>query len=148
VVVLEELPLTSSGKVDRERLPEPDWSQQQQERYVAPQTPTEEMLAQIWAEVLKVEHVGVNDNFFELGGHSLMMMAALQRLRAAMGYQQLSLLDLFRAPTVSALASLIDGRDTQTANLPDVERDAVRRREQARKNRRRRLASVHRIGPE
>lgn len=69
-VFLEALPLTSNGKVDRKRLPDPDIEAQMAHQYVAPRNLTELQLTNIWAEVLRVERVGIHDNFFELGGHS------------------------------------------------------------------------------
>ncbi|NQY63440.1 MAG: amino acid adenylation domain-containing protein, partial [Alteromonadaceae bacterium] len=71
-VVLESLPLTPGGKVDRKSLPAPDMSLQQK-TYVAPTTETEQKLCEIWQEVLGIERVGITDNFFELGGHSLLV---------------------------------------------------------------------------
>ena len=71
-VLLESLPLTSNGKIDRRALPKPDLDSTQLEKFVAPRSPIEEMLAQIWTQVLKIEQVGIHDNFFELGGHSLL----------------------------------------------------------------------------
>ncbi|WP_241095926.1 AMP-binding enzyme, partial [Pseudomonas viridiflava] len=69
LVLLEQMPLTPNGKLDRKALPAPDVSLAQQD-YVAPQSEMEQQLAAIWADVLKVERVGITDNFFELGGHS------------------------------------------------------------------------------
>ncbi len=68
LILLERLPLTPNGKVDRKALPAPQ-ADLSQSRYLAPQTPLEQALAQIWQAVLKVERVGLGDNFFELGGH-------------------------------------------------------------------------------
>ena len=70
-VELEKLPLTLNGKVDRKALPAPEWGGGE-ESYEVPQTPTEEILAGIWAQVLGVERVGRNDNFFALGGDSIL----------------------------------------------------------------------------
>ena len=80
-VILEDLPLTPNGKVDRRALPAPDLQSDRTENYVAPRTPTEEMLAKIWAQVLKVEQVGIDDNFFDLGGHSLLATQVISRVQ-------------------------------------------------------------------
>ncbi|HEX2081440.1 MAG TPA: amino acid adenylation domain-containing protein, partial [Longimicrobium sp.] len=75
-VALERFPLTPSGKLDRKALPAPDLASAE-EKYVAPRAPVEEVLAEIWAEVLRLERVGVHDSFFDLGGHSLLIMRLL-----------------------------------------------------------------------
>ena len=106
IVVLEALPLTPSGKVDRRALPAPDLHSQLSDKYVAPRSPNEELLAQIWAHVLKVEQVGINDNFFELGGHSLLATQLVSRIRNIFKVE-LALRELFAAPTVAQLAHLI-----------------------------------------
>jgi len=77
LMFLPQLPLSSSGKVDRKALPDPELSEQQQ--YVAPRTPDEEVLAQIWVDVLHVPRVGIHDNFFDLGGDSLALVRTLAR---------------------------------------------------------------------
>ena len=104
-VFLEALPLTSSGKVDRKLLPMPERSGSK--AYVAPRLPTEEILANIWAEVLKVERVGVYDNFFELGGHSLLAVSVIERMRRA-GLNA-DVQTLFITPTIAALADATAG---------------------------------------
>ena len=85
-VFLESLPLTANGKLDRRALPSPDATQLQQ-LFVAPQTPLEQDVAAIWADVLKLERVGLNDNFFELGGHSLLAVQATQRVQLLLGLE-------------------------------------------------------------
>jgi amino acid adenylation domain-containing protein len=81
-VTLDSLPLTPNGKIDRRALPVPDTSRPFGEgAYVAPQTPVEEMLAGIWAQVLEVKQVSIHDNFFDLGGHSLLATQLISRLR-------------------------------------------------------------------
>ncbi len=103
-VKLEALPLSSNGKVDRKALPvaRPDQAGRE-ENFVAPQTPAEKVLAQIWCEVLGLKRVGVNDNFFELGGHSLMAMQVISRAPGG-GLGNLTLADLFDTPTIGELA--------------------------------------------
>ncbi len=106
-VFLDHLPLTSNGKVDREALPVPDGSDQLTHEYVAPRNPTEEILANIWAEVLGVERVGIHDNFFELGGHSLLVMQVISRIQALYAIE-IPLITLFEEPTVSKLTVAIE----------------------------------------
>jgi len=106
-VLLEALPLTPNGKIDRKALPLPDRSGSTQAAYVAPHTPTEEILAGTWGELLRAERVGIEDNFFDLGGHSLLAVQVVSRVRQALGVE-LQLRDLFAAPTVSRLAARIE----------------------------------------
>ncbi|WP_186001748.1 non-ribosomal peptide synthetase [Corallococcus sp. Z5C101001] len=106
-VVLDALPLTPSGKVDRKRLPAPDTTVTAGE-YVAPRTPTEARLAELWQEVLRVPRVGATEHFFEAGGHSLLATQLLSRVRASFGVE-LPLRGLFESPTLEALARRIDG---------------------------------------
>lgn len=103
-VRLNQLPLTPNGKVDRRALPAPDQSRPELDaRFVSPRTQAERKIAGVWQEILKIERVGVHDNFFELGGHSLLIVQLRSRLQAALGVE-LSMVDLFRHPTVGALA--------------------------------------------
>jgi acyl carrier protein len=104
-VLLEAMPLTPNGKVDRNALPAPDAAGQSSD-YVAPRDAAEQMLADMWAEVLGVERVSVEANFFEIGGHSLLATQIISRVRE--GFQvEVALQSLFRAPTVRGLAALI-----------------------------------------
>ncbi|MEB3279243.1 MAG: amino acid adenylation domain-containing protein [Lyngbya sp.] len=105
-VLLENLPLTPNGKVDRRALPAPNIQSELTDQYVAPRTPTEEILAQIWAQVLKVEQVGIYDNFFELGGHSLLATQVISRVQEAFGIS-LPLRYLFESPTIDRLSQAI-----------------------------------------
>ena len=104
-VFLEALPLTSSGKVDRKLLPAPE-RLGSQGLYEAPRTASEELVAQIFAEVLKLDRVGREDDFFELGGHSLLAVKVVERMRRA-GLNA-DVRTLFVTPTVAALAAEAD----------------------------------------
>jgi acyl carrier protein len=102
------LPLTPNGKVDRRALPAPEGTREGVENaYQAPQTPTEEAIAMIWAEVLKVDRVGIHDDFFELGGHSLLATQTVFRVRDTFQVE-LPLRSIFDMPTVAELAQVVD----------------------------------------
>jgi amino acid adenylation domain-containing protein len=106
-VVLDALPLTTSGKLDVRALPVPDWVHPtHDDDFAAPRTPVEEVLAGIWADVLGVAHVGIHDNFFMIGGHSLRATQTIARLRTAFQVE-LPLYRLFENPTVAGLAAVI-----------------------------------------
>ncbi|SEN18920.1 non-ribosomal peptide synthase domain TIGR01720/amino acid adenylation domain-containing protein [Stigmatella aurantiaca] len=108
IVPLEVLPLTPNGKLARELLPAPEpMSPEDATAFVAPRTPTEELVAEIWASVLGVARVGATDNFFELGGHSLLATQAVSRLREVFP-AKVPLRELFERPTVAGLARWID----------------------------------------
>ncbi|MBY8883645.1 non-ribosomal peptide synthase/polyketide synthase [Streptomyces sp. PTM05] len=115
-VALPELPLTVNGKVDRRRLPAPDWSAAGDSAYRAPDTETERVLAAIWAELLGAERVGVDDNFFMLGGDSILSIQVVSRARAA--GLALTPRDLFRHPTVASLAAATGTTATVTGTEP------------------------------
>jgi len=109
IVLLEKLPLTANGKIDRQALAAmPLEAQERTTDYVAPRTETERALAAIWGELLKLDLVGVDDDVFDLGAHSLLAMKALTRIREAFGVN-LVLRNLFEQPTVGRLAPVIDG---------------------------------------
>ncbi|BAZ09555.1 amino acid adenylation domain-containing protein [Calothrix sp. NIES-4071] len=114
IVILELLPLTPNGKVDRRALPAPDLHSE--DKYVAPRTPIEEILVQIWAQVLKVEQVGIHDNFFELGGHSLLATQLLSRIRNIFKVE-LPLREFFATATVAELAQLVGQLQQQSLEL-------------------------------
>jgi amino acid adenylation domain-containing protein len=107
-VFLDSFPLTPNGKVDRKALPAPSHEDVATAReYVAPRTEVQKSLAAIWAELLKLERVGIHDDFFELGGHSLMAMRVLSQVRDAFGVD-LPLATLLEAPTIDALSKFLD----------------------------------------
>jgi amino acid adenylation domain-containing protein len=107
VVLLEALPLTANGKLDRRALPAPGASASAGAAFAEPQTDVERQLATIWAEVLKKEQVGRTDNFLALGGHSLLAIRVLGRISKAFGVR-LPLRTLFESPTVEALARAVE----------------------------------------
>ncbi|MDX2089328.1 MAG: condensation domain-containing protein, partial [Kofleriaceae bacterium] len=109
-VVLEVMPVTPNGKLDRKALPAPDLGALSQRAYVPPRTEAEELLAGIWSQVLGVERVGIHDNFFELGGHSLLVMKLVARVRQVLAVE-LTVRAVFEAPTLGALAE-VTGRTT------------------------------------
>ena len=104
-VQLKSLPLTANGKLDRRALPAPDTDAYTVREYEAPVGETETKLAEIWAEVLKVERVGRRDNFFDLGGHSLLAVTVIERMRRQ--GLQVDVRALFATPTLEELAATI-----------------------------------------
>ncbi|MBW4497711.1 MAG: amino acid adenylation domain-containing protein [Oscillatoria princeps RMCB-10] len=125
-VILEALPLTVNGKVDRRALPAPEFKPELQWSLVAPRTPIEEMLASIWADVLRIELVGVHHNFFELGGHSLLTIQVISRVRDILAVE-LPLRNFFEAPTIAEFAELIEnslknGQSVETLPLLSIPR--------------------------
>ncbi|WP_245884551.1 non-ribosomal peptide synthetase [Tumebacillus permanentifrigoris] len=111
-VVLEQMPLSPNGKIDRKALPQVSFSDNAREEHIAPRTPLEQTIAQIWQDVLQVPDVGVTDHFFYLGGHSLFANQVVARLRETLG-AHLSVGELFDCPTVEELAVLLEGRSTE-----------------------------------
>ena len=105
-VLLDEMPLTPSGKLDRRALPAEELRGTVSTGYVAPRTPAEQALASIFSEMLGVGPVGLEDNFFDLGGHSLLATQVVARVRAMLGVE-LPLRSLFEQPTVGGLLETI-----------------------------------------
>lgn len=106
-VVLERLPLTANGKLDRRALPAPTIDAYMSRAYEPPRGDTEELIAKVWQELLRLERVGRNDAFFELGGHSLLAMQVMVRLRSLLGIE-LSINTLFEFPTLRELAAQVE----------------------------------------
>jgi acyl carrier protein len=110
LVVLDTLPVGTTGKVDRRALPAPPADAAEAEQpYVSPRTETESRLERIWAEVLGMERVGVDRDFFDLGGHSLSAMRIVSRVLEQFGVS-LSLTMVFERPTIADMATLVDER--------------------------------------
>lgn len=107
VVILTEFPLTLNGKVDRRSLPAGSELRQLQQPYVAPRSPTEEAICDVWAQLLKLDQVGVQDDFFELGGDSLLGLALIASVEDVLSVQ-LSFVSIFECPTVERMSQLVD----------------------------------------
>ncbi|HTX54356.1 MAG TPA: amino acid adenylation domain-containing protein [Candidatus Baltobacteraceae bacterium] len=122
VVVIDALPLTVNGKLDKLALPPPEY--QEADRYRAPSSPTEEVLACIYAQLLGLERVGVDDSFFDLGGDSLLAMRVVAAVKTGLD-AHLAVRAVFEAPTVAQLAPRIDGQAGGLEPLVAGERPAV-----------------------
>ena len=107
-LIVDAFPLLPSGKIDRKTLKSNTSARPIGDRtYVAPRTPTQERLAAIWCNLLKVERVGITDNFFELGGHSLMVMQVVARIRKELEVE-IPIRILFEDPTIIGLAKEVE----------------------------------------
>ncbi len=111
-IELPALPLTPNGKVDRRALPAPRW--QGAETGSAPRNPVEEVLAGLWAELLRQDRVGIHDDFFDLGGHSLLATQLVSRVRTAFGVE-LSVRQLFDNPTLERLARVVAAQNVASS---------------------------------
>jgi amino acid adenylation domain-containing protein len=121
IVVLDAFPLTSNGKIDRRRLPAPDAERTLARTFVAPRTAAEEIIAGVWAEVLRLNRVGVHDNFLSIGGDSLNAVQVLVRLREAFG-REIPLRTLLEHTTPEALAAELLRTDGAGVEEPPLER--------------------------
>jgi nonribosomal peptide synthetase DhbF len=124
IVLLNAFPLTPNGKVDRKALPLPDERTISEKVYVAPRTLTEEILARIWADALKVDKVSITDDFFDLGGHSLIAVRLVNNVNRQLGAeirhaigQELPISAVFKAPTIESMAKMLNCRDAYESSL-------------------------------
>ncbi len=129
LALLPSLPRTPSGKIDRQALPAPNFGAAAEDRgFVEPRSPLEAEVASIWAEVLKLDRVGVEDDFFSLGGHSLLAMQIMSRLQEAFR-TQLPLVLLFQAPTVDRLSAAMQELEERPGEMARIARALKRLRE-------------------
>ena len=127
-VLLDKLPLTRNGKVDRSALPAPESVRPDLKAgYVAAETQVERTLTAIWQQALHVDSVGVNDNFFELGGHSLLMVQVHSKLRATFK-REVSIVEMFQYPTIKSLAKHLSQKDGQRPSYQKVRDRAERQK--------------------
>jgi hypothetical protein len=143
-VTLSEFPLTPNRKIDRNALPAPA-ALTRTEGFVAPENSTEKAIAAIWSRILGVPEIEARDNFFALGGHSLLAVQAHREIRDALGASRLTITDIFRFPTLAALAAHLDGRPKAEGTVVEAARlaeraearaDAMARRRELRAGRR------------
>jgi amino acid adenylation domain-containing protein len=132
LAAVPELPRTSSGKVDRQALPDPRPLAAPAVEHVAPRGEVESILAEIWRDVLGVERVGVHDRFFEMGGNSLLIVQVYDRLTARLG-ERITLVELFQYPTIAELAERLGedgpGAAAASAAVGEAEARAARQRQ-------------------
>jgi len=120
LIVLESLPLTANGKVDRQALPVPEKDDLLRSRYVAPPNEFERKLCEVWQELLKLERVGIHDNFFELGGHSLQVIKLVTMILEATG-MSVTVMDLYANPTIASFADAMKTTEAVEEDRPPDE---------------------------
>ncbi|MEP6637088.1 MAG: phosphopantetheine-binding protein, partial [Acidobacteriota bacterium] len=150
-VVLDELPLTPNGKVDRAALPASETGKMDVTKiYAAPRNELEQMIMEIWREVLNVEAIGIHDNFFDLGGHSLLIAKAHACLQDALE-TEFSMVGMFEHPTISSLAEFFAGMTKEQSTMTEINtrgetrKDLLQKQKLLRENRR---AMVKTMGAE
>jgi acyl carrier protein len=111
-VQVEKIPLTPNGKIDKKRLPAPE--ARTGERFVAPKSNSEKIIASLWQEILELENIGIDDNFFELGGNSLDILKVNHRLKEQSG-SNIPVIVMLRYPTIKTLAAYLDQETGSTA---------------------------------
>jgi hypothetical protein len=128
-VAMERFPLTPNAKIDRKALPAPEQAQRAAvAEYLAPQSDLQRQIAEVYRKVLGVAQIGLADSFFKLGGHSLLAVQAHRELRAAVS-PKLTITDVFRFPTVAALAGYLEDTGKAAKQLERVADRAAARRE-------------------
>ncbi|MEQ6248528.1 MupA/Atu3671 family FMN-dependent luciferase-like monooxygenase [Sulfitobacter sp. HNIBRBA3233] len=137
IVTIDRMPLTPNKKIDRKALPEPQPKHAAEQASAAPaQNETQAAIAAVWSAILGVAQVRASDNFFALGGHSLLAVQAHRDIRAALGTDRLSITDIFRFPTLEALARHIDEGGAPAAAAPEETSPAAEERRETMSKRR------------
>ncbi|MFK7913293.1 MAG: MupA/Atu3671 family FMN-dependent luciferase-like monooxygenase [Pseudomonadales bacterium] len=139
VIVLDAMPLTPNGKIDRKRLPAPVAAGTESTAYVAPESGLEAQIAEIFSAMLARPNIGSHDNFFDIGANSLLIVQANSRLSRLLG-RKVPLVSMYRYPTVASLANSLADPDSKGPDLPAKAVNRAQRRKQARAGRRRRSA--------
>lgn len=132
ILRLPHIPLTPTGKVDRQALPAPHTHSVAAAVYVAPRNDVERTIIEIWQDVLGVDKIGINDNFFDLGGHSLLLVNVYDKLQAAF-QKSFPLVEMYRYATVLALTTYLSGSDTDDGHGSQVQDRASRQKEALRR---------------
>jgi hypothetical protein len=114
-VIMDKLPVTLNGKLDRKTLPAPDFAAATVKSSRDPVNQREELLCQVFAELLEVPSVGVDDSFFDLGGHSLLATRLVSRIRAVLK-TEVSIRTVFQHPTVAGIAPRLEGNSPARAS--------------------------------
>jgi acyl carrier protein len=135
-VVLDAMPLTANGKLDRKALPAPGLDQTVPEQFVGPQTETEQTIARIWREVLNQERIDINSNFFDIGGDSILLLRTNAKLRQILN-RDLSMVEMFRYPTISSFAAYLNQQSpddvvSESRSRAQLRRALSQQRQQAR----------------
>jgi acyl carrier protein len=139
--VLDALPLTNNGKVNRRELPVPANLWQKSTVYVMPQTESERLIARVWQSILKLEKIGIDDNFFELGGNSLLMVKTQVKLQEILE-REIPIVEMFKSPTINLFAKYLSQEQARkTATELGNERGEYRN---SRQNLRRQIRQNHR----
>jgi acyl-coenzyme A synthetase/AMP-(fatty) acid ligase/acyl carrier protein len=127
-LLLDALPLTPNGKVDRRSLPPVPKTTDHEHEYIAPRNETEQKLADIWSEVLRLDPIGIDDNFFEIGGHSLLAVKVIARVRKEFGVE-VAMRSLFEEPTIAGFSRAIEKARVSgaVARVPQITRRVERK---------------------
>ncbi len=143
-ICLSEMPVTSTGKIDRQGFSEPTRQQEDSQPVLVPENSVASRIRELWSKVLKVQQITLNDNFFDLGGHSLKALAVLQRIHQEFGVE-ITLLEFLKSPTIPELAKRISGGDS--ADFLEI-KPAVQQQYYPLSSAQKRMFILHQLEPE